>query len=102
MRRDDRGEVMVHKALNTLLQSAGAQIMKKAMVIAEESFDAAGLDYIKVIDMHDESQLDVSEPHAELIADLAVQSIIDAGSHFKLNIPLAGEAKIGNNWAETH
>lgn len=102
MRRDDRGEVMVHKALNTLLQSAGAQIMKKAMVIAEKSFNAAGLDYIKVIDMHDESQLDVFESHAELIADLAVQSIIDAGSHFKLNIPLAGEAKIGNNWAETH
>jgi len=100
MRRNDNSEVMTHKALNTLLQCAGAVVMKKSLQLLTES--AKGLDYIKVIDMHDEGQADVSEKDAELYAQLAVQSIIDAGKHFNLNIPLDGEAKIGNNWAETH
>lgn len=100
MRKDSNGEVMQHKALNTLLQCAGAVIMKKSIVILDQS--ASGLDAMKVIDMHDEGQADVSPKDAELYADLAVQSIRDAGSHFNLNIPLDGEAKIGSNWAETH
>jgi DNA polymerase I-like protein with 3'-5' exonuclease and polymerase domains len=100
MRRNDNGEVMVHKALNTLLQCAGAVIMKKSLEILTDT--AKDLDYIKVIDMHDEGQADVSEKDAELYSTLAVQSIIDAGKHFNLNIPLDGEAKIGHNWAETH
>lgn len=100
MRRSDNGDVMVHKALNTLLQCAGAVVMKKSLEILTHS--AKDLDYIKVIDMHDEGQADVSKKDSELYGKLAVQSIIDAGKHFKLNIPLDGEAKIGSNWAETH
>lgn len=100
MRRNSNGDVMEHKALNTLLQCAGAVIMKKSLILLTEA--ANDLDYIKVIDMHDEGQADVSEKDAELYAKYSVQSIIDAGKHFNLNIPLDGEAKIGLNWAETH
>lgn len=100
MRKDSNGDIMQHKALNTLLQCAGAVVMKKSMVILDHS--AIGLDAMKVIDMHDEGQADVSSSDAELYADLAVQSIIQAGIHFNLNIPLDAEAKIGSNWAETH
>jgi len=32
MRRDSNGDVMQHKALNTLLQCAGAVVMKKSMI----------------------------------------------------------------------
>jgi hypothetical protein len=100
MRKDSNGDVMQHKALNTLLQCAGAVIMKKSIVILDHS--ATDLDAMKVIDMHDEGQADVSVKDAELYAVLAVQSIVQAGTHFNLNIPLDGEAKIGANWAETH
>jgi DNA polymerase I-like protein with 3'-5' exonuclease and polymerase domains len=100
MRKNSNGDVMEHKALNTLLQCAGAVVMKQSLVLLTEY--AKDLDYIKVIDMHDEGQADVSEKDAELYAKYAVQSIIDAGKHFNLNIPLDGEAKIGLNWAETH
>jgi DNA polymerase I-like protein with 3'-5' exonuclease and polymerase domains len=99
MRKQD-GAVMQHKALNTLLQCAGAVIMKKSIVILDHS--AKDLDAMKVIDMHDEGQADVSPTDAELYAELAVLSIREAGKHFKLNIPLDAEAKIGSNWAETH
>lgn len=99
MRKQD-GAVMQHKALNTLLQCAGAVIMKKSIVILDHS--AKDLDAMKVIDMHDEGQADVSPTDAELYAELAVLSIREAGKHFNLNIPLDAEAKIGSNWAETH
>lgn len=100
MRKQDDGSVMQHKALNTLLQCAGAVVMKKSIVYLDEW--SKDLDSMKVIDMHDEGQADVSEKDAELYAEYAVKSIVQAGTHFNLNIPLDAEAKIGDNWAETH
>lgn len=101
MRQTEEG-VMEHKALNTLLQSAGAIVMKKSMVILDERVRALGLDVKKVIDMHDEAQAEVIPEHVELYKLEAVRSIVDSGLHFKLNCPLDGDAKSGLNWAETH
>ena len=91
-----------HAALNTLLQSAGAVVMKKSIIILDEMVKLEGLDVVKVIDMHDEAQADVHPDHVERYKELAVQSIRLAGEHFKLKVPLDGEAKHGNNWADTH
>ena len=102
MRRDNNGDVMTHKALNTLLQGAGAIVMKESMVRLDSTAKAANLDFLKVIDMHDEGQADVLTAHAEQYGLLAEQSIRDAGTHFNLNIPLDAEYKAGHSWAETH
>jgi DNA polymerase I-like protein with 3'-5' exonuclease and polymerase domains len=100
MRKQSDGSVMEHKALNTLLQCAGAVVMKQSIIYLDRW--ARDLDAMKVIDMHDEGQADVSVKDSELYAELAVKSIIQAGIYFNLNIPLDAEAKIGTNWAETH
>lgn len=76
--------------------------MKKSLVLLDQWAKEEGLVFKKVIDMHDEGQAEVFEPHAERYAELAVKSIVEAGKHFNLNVPLDGEAKIGNNWGETH
>ena len=34
--------------------------------------------------------------------DTLIQIIKEAGEILKLNCPIDGEYKIGNNWAETH
>lgn len=52
MRRDATGKVMVHKALNTLLQSAGAIVMKYAMLFLNKWIERDGVRCAKVIDMH--------------------------------------------------
>lgn len=95
-----------HKALNTLLQSAGAVVMKKALCLADERIQAAGLvpgqDYEWVLNVHDEAQAEVAEQHAEFVGSTIRQAIIDAGVHFKMRCPLDGEYKVGNSWAETH
>lgn len=102
LRRNDRGSVLEHKALNTLLQCAGAVVMKKSMVLLNTWATNESLDFRKVIDMHDEGQAEVLVEHAQRYAELAENSVVEAGIHFDLNVPLAAEAKIGMNWAETH
>ena len=91
-----------HSALNTLLQGAGAIIMKKALVLCDERLREAGIDYKFVANVHDEFQIEVREDQAEQAGQIARQSIVDAGIHFNFRCPLDGEYKIGNNWAETH
>ncbi len=91
-----------HSALNTLLQSAGAVIMKKALVLLDSYARQYDLDYKFVLNVHDEFQCEVREDQADFFGGLAVGSIIQAGKSFKLNCPLDGEYKVGETWQQTH
>lgn len=93
-----------HSALNTLLQSAGAIVVKKATVMWWKKLRAHGLaDKVRqVVHVHDEVQALVVEGYEKEVGELARQSIREAGEHFKLRCPLDGEYKIGRNWKETH
>lgn len=91
-----------HAALNTLLQSAGALVMKKGLIILDEYAKLWGLDYKIVGNIHDEIQSEVRESQAEKFGRLAVSCLEAAGIHFNLNCKLAGEYQIGTSWAETH
>jgi DNA polymerase I-like protein with 3'-5' exonuclease and polymerase domains len=102
MRKDELGNILTHKALNTKLQSAGAIVMKRAMVILATCVVANHLDSIKIIDMHDESQSDVAPESVEEYMEPAKASIVKAGEYYNLNIPLSASVKKGNNWSETH
>lgn len=100
MRRDDNGHIMDHKALNTLLQGAGAVVMKQAALFAEDMVSWA--DANMVINMHDEYQYEVAESQSDDVAEQLEESIRIAGRYMGLNVPLDAEAKIGRNWSETH
>ena len=91
-----------HAALNTLLQSAGAIVMKKALVLLDEYAKLWNINYKFIGNIHDEIQTEVREEEAEVFGRLAVSCIEASGQHYKLNCPLSGEYKIGNNWSETH
>ena len=91
-----------HAALNTLLQSAGAIVMKKALIILDEYAKLWGIDYEFVGNIHDEFQVEVRESQSHEFGRLAVASIQAAGIQLGLRCPLDGEYKVGNNWADTH
>jgi len=91
-----------HSALNTLLQGAGAIVMKKGLVLLDDMLKLNNIDYKFVANIHDEWQIEVKESQADFAGRLAVDSIIKAGEHFKLRCPLDGEYKTGVNWSETH
>ena len=91
-----------HAALNTLLQGAGAIVMKYALTLLDKYVINKQIKAFPVVNVHDEFQYEVEESRAEEFGRLAVQSIIDAGKQLKVRCPLNGEYKIGNNWSETH
>jgi DNA polymerase-1 len=91
-----------HAALNSLLQSAGAVVMKKALAIFTEYAPKWGLTYKLLGSIHDEYQLEAPEAQADKVGWLMVESIKAAGVQLDLKCPLDGEFKVGNNWAETH
>jgi DNA polymerase I-like protein with 3'-5' exonuclease and polymerase domains len=91
-----------HAALNSLLQGAGAIVMKKALVIFDDKRKANKWSVKYVANVHDEAQLECPKDIAEDVGKAFRQSIIEAGEFYKLRCPLDGEYKIGRNWRETH
>lgn len=95
-----------HAALNTLLQSAGALISKKATVLLYQYLEQRGyrfgVDWALMAHVHDEVQLWSRPEIAEEIGKVCVQAFEDAGEYFKFRCPITGEYKIGDNWYDTH
>lgn len=95
-----------HAALNTLLQSAGAILMKRALVILDDALQALGLvsgeDYEFVANVHDEWQIEVREHHVDTVKAAGCEAIRLAGQYYNFRCPLAGNADSGANWAATH
>jgi DNA polymerase-1 len=76
--------------------------MKQALVNLHRIATARKIDFKILGNIHDEIQTQVREDQAEEFGKIAAYAMMKAGQDFKLNVPLAGEYKIGNNWAETH
>ncbi len=91
-----------HAALNSLLQSAGALVMKRALTIAVDKLAAYGYPYKLVAQVHDEFQVEVPEEYAERVGVVFRNAIRQAGRDFEMRCPLDGEYQIGDSWAETH
>lgn len=91
-----------HAALNSLLQGAGAVVMKKALVIFDAKIRQNKWPVKIVVNVHDEFQWETKEIYATITGEAAVQSIVEAGEFYKLRCPLNGEFKYGRSWRDTH
>jgi DNA polymerase I-like protein with 3'-5' exonuclease and polymerase domains len=91
-----------HSALNTLLQGAGAIVMKQAVVILHKKLRKSKIDFKMVANVHDEWQIEVEEQRAEEAGILGKAAIKEAGIMLNMRCPLDGEYKVGNSWKETH
>lgn len=91
-----------HAALNSLLQGAGAIVMKKALVLFDAKIRYNKWPVKLVANVHDELQWETSPNFADITGKACVDSIREAGEYFKLRCPLDGEYKYGKNWKDTH
>jgi len=89
-----------HSALNALNQSCAAIIMKKALTILWDKLKDK--DAFVVANIHDEFQIEAKPEISDEVGKLAVDSIVQAGEHFNLRVPLGAEYRVGKSWAETH
>ena len=102
--------VSEHSALNFLLQSAGAILMKKALQVFH--FDLCVKQGLVVNDLpvgfhycanvHDEVQMSCEPDKAETLGKLFAHSIEVAGERLGLKCPTSGSFDIGSSWLETH
>lgn len=90
------------KWLGSLLQGGEQAIMRRALETWYPEALRRGIDFKLIYTNHDEWQTAVKEESAIELGELQVQSIVDAGKYFNLNAPFDGQAKVGNNWKETH
>jgi DNA polymerase-1 len=95
-----------HAALNTLLQSAGAVVMKKALCNLVEKLDKEGRtfgDAYSVVGwIHDEFQIEAKPFLAGHVGESAVDAIRRAGEFYEFRIALDGEWRTGGSWSQTH
>ena len=89
-----------HSALNTLLQSAGAIVMKEALVILNHKLKPYDTHFVAI--GHVEWQIDTEESIEHQVGKMGVDAIAEAGQSLELRCPLTGEYNVGNNWSETH
>ena len=93
-----------HSALNVLLQGSAAVVMKRWTVIAQREMREENLNAHILAIVHDEHQIEAVDDGKtpDRVISIGKWAIERAGKHYGLRIPLAGEACIGKNWAETH
>jgi DNA polymerase I len=91
-----------HAALNTLLQGAGAIVMKWWLIELDERLKRVRIPYKFVANVHDEVQIETPEFYGTKIAKIGLNCFKYVTERFSLNCPLAGDAKVGLTWAETH
>ena len=95
-----------HASLNYLLQSCGAIISKRFVVIGQELLDDAGLtydvDYTRCAYIHDEVQLSVVPSEVDRVKALLEAAAPLAGQYYNFRVPITAAADHGENWADTH
>lgn len=95
-----------HAALNSLLQSAGAVVMRWVPVFIEKFFEQVGgrygVDYVQTGHIHDETQGGLNPEFKDKFEYAVHEAYKYVGEILNLRVPLKGTVKFGNNWAETH
>ncbi len=91
-----------HKALNYVLQSSAGVISRRWMLINQETIQETNLCCSQLAYIHDELQFECEPKHSKDLATSLVYSAAAAGEYYNMRLPIAAEAKIGNNWAEVH
>ena len=95
-----------HASLNFLLQSSGAILSKRWLVIGQEMLDAAGLtydiDYTRCAYVHDEQQFSVVPAEVDRFKQILVASAPEAGRYYNFRVPITAAADHGESWGDTH
>ncbi len=95
------------KALNVLLQSAGAILMKQVVVFIHRNIEqnlglVHGQDWEQLLMVHDEVQLSCKPQYTTAIQEQAMLAFPQAQEFFGFRCLIEGDSRVGQSWAETH
>ncbi len=86
-------------AVNTPIQGAAADIVKRAMLLVQAAIDERKLNARLLLQVHDELVLDVPDEERLEVECLVRDAMIGAA---KLKVPLEVSLGVGKNWLEAH
>jgi DNA polymerase I-like protein with 3'-5' exonuclease and polymerase domains len=91
-----------HKALNYCLQGNSAILAKKWMLISRDNINQLNLTAHQLGFIHDELQYECPESESSTLCQSLVLASCQAGESYNLRVRIDAEAKVGNDWSETH
>lgn len=91
-----------HLALTAYLQNGEGVVLRTANIFWDKWARKKGIDFKQVAMIHDEHQCECEPDRAGELGRLMAHSYVKAGEFLSMNIPLAGEAKVGKDWSQTH
>jgi DNA polymerase I-like protein with 3'-5' exonuclease and polymerase domains len=91
-----------HKAVNTIIQGAGAIACKVWLRNMIKHIYSKGLDVKLIASIHDEYQFEVNKNDIQSMGEVVKLSIKETTEQLNLNCPLDAEFKTGSSWADTH
>ena len=91
-----------HKAVNTIIQGAGAIACKVWLRNMIKHVYKKGLDVKLIASIHDEYQFEVNKNDIQSMGEVVKLSIKETTEQLNLHCPLDAEFKTGSSWADTH
>ncbi|MEW4531242.1 DNA polymerase I [Maioricimonas sp. JC845] len=84
-------------AVNTVIQGSAADLIKKAMLQVHERISESGHAARMLLQIHDELVFECPADDVDSLIELARKEMTQA---IELDVPLAVDAKVGDNWLE--
>ena len=93
------GYVEERTAINTPIQGAAADIIKKAMIEIQKRLDEEGLGSNMILQVHDELLFEVPDEEREAMSAMVAAEMESAED---LEVQLKVDMGWGRNWADAH
>jgi DNA polymerase I-like protein with 3'-5' exonuclease and polymerase domains len=91
-----------HKALNYLIQSAEAIIMKATVVMLDKKLKEAGIEFNHLLFYHDEWNGEVKENQAKHAREIIIECFEAAPKAYGIPFMTCGDCNIGNDYFQVH
>jgi len=98
-RNNQRRQYAERTAINAPMQGTAADIIKRAMIAVDAWLQREAPDALMVMQVHDELVFEVAEEQVAPVREAVVELMIGAA---ELDVPLAVEAGVGDDWEAAH
>jgi DNA polymerase-1 len=94
-----RRQAAERTAINAPMQGTAADLIKKAMLVADDWIQSSSADVKMVMQVHDELVFEIAEADLEQ-AERHIRAAMTEAA--RLNVPLQVAVGVGDNWGEAH
>ena len=91
-----------YKALNYLIQSCEACLMKRTWVRIAENFREEGIEFKQLLAYHDEVSYEINEKDVDRAKEIIAHWFAEAPKEYGVDLMEAGDINIGKNYYEVH